>query len=587
MFFMTGLFGKFIFVIPVVISLALFISLSESIIALPSHLVQGMKHQARRYTGRTWFNALRDRYRRAMIPILRFRYAFVFLFVVTLAGALWYAVRYMQFILFTSKMADQVYIMAELPRGTSLEATSDKAREIEDVITQLPEGELASFVTRIGTNPLINAESENYAAFTVNLTPFAKRDRNADQIVEEMRQKTDRLEGFDKIIYMIETGGPPVGKPFSLIVSGSDDTLRTQLADSVTALLETIDGVKDIERDDKPGKDQVEIKVDYGRLSRLGLTVADVAQNVRIAYDGEVVTSVRYGDEDVDFRVLIQEEARERLDYLEKLLIPNRQGRLIPLKEVARLVTSPGPSNFRHYNGDRSITVEADVMKEKVAPLEVTNRVTGHFDLDRDWPGMRFVLAGEAFETEKSIYSLIRTLVIAIVGIYFLLVLLFNSMTQPFMVLLAIPFGLVGVIFAFAVHHEPLSFIGILGVVGLIGVVVNDSLVLVNYINELRKARPGADIREVVSDATADRLRAIIMTTLTTVGGLVPLAYGLGGTDPFMAPMALALGYGLLFATPLTLVLVPSLYVIGNDIVRVRSWLRRSEKTHSGKGEAE
>jgi multidrug efflux pump subunit AcrB len=155
------------------------------------------------------------------------------------------------------------------------------------------------------------------------------------------------------------------------------------------------------------------------------------------------------------------------------------------------------------------------------------------------------------------------------VGIYFLLVLLFNSFTQPLLVMIAIPFGLVGVVFALGMHSEPLSFLALIGSIGLAGVVVNDSLVLVNHINELRAARPDEPVLKLVAEATSNRLRAIILTTLTTVAGLLPLAYGIGGTALYMAPMALVLGYGLIFATPLTLVLVPSLYVIGNDIGRL------------------
>ena len=132
--------------------------------------------------------------------------------------------------------------------------------------------------------------------------------------------------------------------------------------------------------------------------------------------------------------------------------------------------------------------------------------------------------------------------------------------------MMAIPFGITGVIIAFALHGEPFSFMAIMGIIGLSGVVVNDSLVLVNHVNDLRRERPNEDIREIVAEGTADRLRAIIMTTLTTVAALLPLAYGIGGTALFMAPMALALGWGLLFATPLTLVLVPSLYLIGQDL---------------------
>jgi multidrug efflux pump subunit AcrB len=350
---------------------------------------------------------------------------------------------------------------------------------------------------------------------------------------------------------------------------GSDDELRAALVDSVEAFLGGIDGVKDISRDDKPGKDQVEIKIDYDRLARLGLTVADVAQNVRIAYDGEVVTSVRYGDEDVDFRVMISERAREDLDYLNSLLIPNRQNRLIPLSDVARLKAGPGPSDYRHYDGERAIMIQADVDKDVVTPLEATNAVLDNFNLDRDWPGMQFVMGGEAMETEESMASLYRTLLIAVIGIYFLLVLLFNSFSQPVLVLVAIPFGIVGVIIAFALHGEPFGFVAILGIVGLSGVVVNDSLVLVNHVNNLRRQDPAGSIKEIVAEATSHRLRAIVMTTLTTIGALLPLAYGLGGTAPFWAPMALAMGWGLVFATVLTLVLVPCLYLAGEDFKRI------------------
>ena len=578
MFFMPGLFGKYIVPIPLAISLALFISLGEVMVALPAHLVPGLRRGSVKSTAHSWFNFLRNRYRGVVFHILRFRYVFVPVFIILLAGSLWYAGNFMKFILFPSEMADSFYMLIELPTGTSLRATSDKVKEIEELVGALPKDELASFNTRIGTNYsaiFVMAETENYAAVRVRLTPFSERSRNADEIIEDLRTETDKLEGFEEIVYGIESGGPPVGKPINIRMVGSNDTLRTQLTDSVEAFLATIEGVKDITRDDMSGKDQVEIKIDYRRLSRLGLTVADVAQNVRIAYDGEVVTSVRYGDEDVDFRVMLQEKARKRLEYLNELLIPNRQGRLIPLKEVAWLKTGSAPSDYRHYDGERTVTIEADVDQDITTPLVVTEAVFNHFDLDRDWPSMQLGLGGEAFETEESMAGLFRALIIAVIAIYFLLVLLFNSLTQPFLVMTAIPFGITGVIVSFGLHGEPFSFMAIMGIIGLSGVVVNDSLVLVNHINDLRRQRPTETIKALVAEGTADRLRAIILTTLTTVAALLPLAYGLGGTAVFMAPMALALGWGLFFATPLTLVLVPCLYVIGQDFGRVLQGIGR------------
>lgn len=588
MFFMSGILGKFVFVIPLVISLALFISLFEAVVALPAHLITGFRRSPEGSVippRRNWFQFLEDPYRSVMSRILQFRYALAGLFVLLLVGSLWFAANFMKFELFPSSMAQQFHILMELPTGTSLRATSDKVKEIEQLVAGLPSDELVSFVTRVGTQEVWEAsgyppgENENWAYVGVNLTPFTERSRTADQIVEDLRQRTNEFEGYDKITYSVEAGGPPVGKPITLRVVGSNDALRTQLADSVEVVLGALAGVKDIDRNDKVGKDQVQIKINYDKLSRLGLTVADVAQNVRIAYDGEIVTSVRYGDEDVNFRVLLQEKARQRPQHLGELLIPNQQGRLIPLKQAAWLKSGPGPSNYYHYDEKRSITITADVTKGETTALEATQAVLNHFDLDREWSGMRFVVGGEAEETEESMISLFKAFILAVVGIYFLLILLFSSPTQPIIVMSAIPFGIMGVIAVFALHGQALGFVAMLGVIGLAGVLVNDSLVLVNHINRLRRQSPDESIVKLVAQGTADRLRPVVLTSLTTVVALVPLAYGIGGTDPYMAPMALALGYGLLFATPVTLVLVPCLYVIGHDVGMIFKRIRgRSEK---------
>ncbi|MEE8335867.1 MAG: efflux RND transporter permease subunit [Candidatus Neomarinimicrobiota bacterium] len=581
MFFMPGIFGKYLTVIPLAISLALFVSLFEVIVALPAHMVPGLKKKSAETTSREWFNVLKTGWEKIVYKILKrvwIRYILILLFITALIGSFWYAGNYMKFIMFPSERAETFWVSIELPIGTPLTTTSDRIREIEAIIAQIPEDELASYATRIGTNIFINAESENYAMMFVNLTPYANRSRSADEIVEDVRQKTDQLQGFENIIFAINTGGPGVGKPISIMLVGSNDSLRTGLADAVETFLAQTQGVKDINRNDKLGKEQVEVIINYEKLARLGLTVADVAQNVRIAYDGEVVTSVRYGDEDVDFRIMIQAEARRQLSYLEELRIPNRQGRLIPLKEVAVLKTGPGKADYRHYNNERTVTIEADIVQDEATPMDVIQQVLDHFNLDRDWPGLQILKGGEVMETEESMAGLLRTMMIGLVGIYFLLVLLFNSLTQPLLVMVAIPFGITGVIVTFALHGQPLTFTATMGIIGLIGVVVNDSLVMVNHINDLLRKKSGEAMAKIVALGTADRLRAIIMTTLTTVVGLLPLAYGFGGTDAFMAPMAMALGFGLLFATPLTLVLIPCLFMVGQDILGIFNFLKKIVK---------
>lgn len=587
MFFMSGMLGKFVLIIPLVISLGLFVSLAEALLALPAHLIAGMRRRERRgktKPQRAWFDGVRRFYGASMRYVLKARYGVVVMSLALLVGGLWYMTHRMNFILFPTNVADTFFIRVELPRGSSLEATSDRMRDIEALVEGLPEGEVDSYVTRIGNQgQFVLGENENWAILAVYLTPYSTRERTATQIVAGLRAKTNELDGFDRILYYIDAGGPPMGRPVTIRIVGTDDAVRSELADSVVAFLGGIDGVSDVDRNDKEGKEQVSIEIDYDKLARVGLTVADVARTVRIAYDGEVVTSVRYGDEDVEFRVIMEEAARKDPAFLEKLLIPNDRGRLIPLSEVSRLRTEAGSSTFFHYGGERAVLVTADVDKDVVTPLAATTAVEKHFDLERDFDGMRFVVGGESEQTQESMASLYSAFTSALFAIYLLLVLLFNSLVQPLMVMSAIPLGIIGVIIAFALHGEPLGFTAMMGLIGLSGVVVNDSLVLVNHINTLRRKDPGAPLIDVVSQASADRLRAIVLTTLTTVAGLLPLAYGIGGSDPFIAPMALAMGFGLLFASPITLALVPSLYLVIDDVGRVLRWMRRSPRG-SGEG---
>lgn len=587
MFFMTGIIGKFIFPIPLVMTLALLISFFEAVTILPAHISAGKdkrglksrfegEKENRETAGSNWFDGVKSRFQQFVVYVLRLRYLVISIFIVLIAGSFLYASHFMKFILFPSSSAEKFFVLVETPTGTSLDATADRVKEIEKIMSGLPGDELETIWTLSGSmEGFIMGENENWALLSVSLTPYSDRERNAEEIVDSLRQKTDKLTGFASIRYVIDAGGPPVGRPITIRVVGSDNQLRKGLADSVEKYLARVNGVKDIDRDDKLGKEQVELKIDYERLSQLGLTVEDLALGVRLAYDGEVVTSVRYGDEDVDFRVILEKMARREPGYLRSLNIPNRQGRLIPLSEVAGFVTGPGPSSFYHFDGERAVTITADIAKGGLTPLEATEAVIDHFDLDNDWPGMRFEIGGEAEETQKSMKSLAIAMVTSVVGIYFILVLLFNSLTQPILVMLAIPFGLIGVIGAFAAHGEPLGFLAMLGVIGLMGVVVNDSLILVDYINVHRLEEPEKKFLRIVAEGTSARLRPILLTSVTTVSGVLPMAYGLGGSDPFLAPMALALGYGILFATPLTLLLLPCLYMIPNDVREIAAWIRR------------
>jgi len=556
MFFMPGVMGKFCRVIPLAVSLALIVSLIEVTIALPAHLVPGLKKVARGRGKKDWFEGL----------FLKLRYVSILGFVAVLVGSVYYAANFIPIEIFPKESSFQINVVAELPLGSSLQATADKIKEVEEILSELPAEEVDAFSTRIGQTAPDGGPHEyreNFAVIALYLTPFGNGRRNAFEIVDSLREQTTKLEGFSSLDFRVEGGGPPVGKPITLRAVSADNETRKRLANRIEFELESIPGVKDITRDDIDGKKQVQIRIDYDKLARTNLNVSDVAQTVRTAYDGEIVTSVRYGDEDVDFRVQFATESRQSPDLLEKVLVKNSAGKLIELGKVASFDDRPGPSNFYHFNGKRSITVDAEVVKGKAEPLKAANKVIEAIDLtSEEFKGARIVLDGEAQETKEAMKSWAVSLGISVVGIYFMLVLLFNSFIQPLLVLTAIPFGISGVIVAVAFHAQTISFFSMLGVIGLVGVVVNDSLVLVNHLNFLYSEHPDWSIRKIVIEGSADRLRAIVMTSITTIAGLLPLAYGIGGVDPFVGYMALALGWGLFLSTPLTLLLLPCLYYI-------------------------
>ena len=330
-----------------------------------------------------------------------------------------------------------------------------------------------------------------------------------------------------------------------------------------------MNGVSDLERDDKAGKDEILIQPKFSLLARYGLTVSDLAQTVRTMYEGQEATTTRYGDEDVGFQVILQPEYRKDLDYLRQLKISNGQGELLNLEEVATFTTQAGTYAFYHEDGDPTVTIAGEIDENVITSLEVMAAVQNEFDFEkmRQYAGVRLDIGGEAADSQQAIQDLLMSFGVAAIGIYFLLMLLFNSLTQPLIVLITIPFGVAGVILAMALHGiTQTSFFAGIGVVGLAGVVVNDALVMVDHLNDLLRRRKDEDMVGLIAEGAADRLRPVILTTVTTVFGLLPLTYGLGGEDAMMGPMAMALGYGLLFATPITLILLPCLYMIRVDL---------------------
>jgi multidrug efflux pump subunit AcrB len=258
------------------------------------------------------------------------------------------------------------------------------------------------------------------------------------------------------------------------------------------------------------------------------------------------------------------------VDFLQNLLIPNSSSRLIRLKDVASIRSRDGRISIKHYNGDRSVTITGDVNTGITTSQQVTRKLKQTFkDISYSYPGMHLVFGGESKESDETITDLMYAFLMAFILIYFIVVLLFRSVTQPFIIMSVIPFGLIGVLLAFTVHGIPLSFMGFIGFIGLSGVVINDCVIVVNTINKIMKNSDEASKEKIyqnIAKGARRRLRPVILTTLTTVAGLLPTIYGIGGDAKMMVPAVMAMAYGEIFATVLTLYFIPSLYLINMDI---------------------
>ena len=366
--------------------------------------------------------------------------------------------------------------------------------------------------------------------------------------------------------------GPPTGTPVDVRIIGNDKVKVEALKKEIQYYLKTINGVFDIDDDEKEGKDEIKFIFDFNKMAQLGIDVATVSQTVRTAYEGMIATSIQTTESKLDFRVKIDDSYQKDRVFLENLLIPSlKYGRLVKLKEIADFATQKSKLSINHYNGDKVVTITANIQEGVNTSAIVMGMLKEKFsDVTKLYPGITLKYAGEAEETNETVGDLKIAFLLALVMIYFVLILLFKTLGQPLIVMITIPFGTIGAILAFLIHGVPFTFLGVIGIIGLSGVVVNDSIVMVDFINKaFKNLKENENVREIIAVGAKKRLRPVILTTLTTVVGLLPTAYGIGGYSGMLVPIVLAIAYGLLFASLLTLLFIPSLYLIRLDVINL------------------
>ncbi|RPF23663.1 efflux RND transporter permease subunit [Vibrio crassostreae] len=547
MMFIPGTMGKAVAVIPITVIAALVFSFIECTLTLPAHLASA-KESSSKAQKKDRFEWIANHYLSLLNLALNYKKSVIALALVGFAIS-GFLVSSLKVDIFPTEAGKYIEVYTEVKAGTPLSKVREAHQSIEQAIESLPETELVSYEL-VYSSPVSQG--------TINLTNFDQRSRSAEQIIASLNEELAQLSGDMFIKFSIDAGGPPPGEPVEVRVLGGTESERNQTVELVMAWLEDYQGVTSINHSEALKDPQLNIVPQYHWLAKYNLTVSDLSNALRVGFDGNSVTSTWLGDQEVDIRVVLDEQFRD-LEKLKTTKIYTADGQQVPLSRLAMVEQIEIPRLIKHYNGEREVTVSAALSDESISPValadELVTELTGQYP-----SSVTINVGGEAESTNETMSGFMVVFPAAMVAIYFVLAVMFNSLLQPLLIMAVIPFAIMASLMALVVHMQPMSLFGLIGVLGMTGVVVNNSLVLINRINELRIE--GLNAIDAVTQAAVSRLRPIVMTSLTTVAGLLPLAYGLGGTDVFMGPMSLTLGYGLLFSLPVVLLVIPAMYAL-------------------------
>ncbi len=548
MFFIPGTMGKAIMVIPITVIAALLFSLIECTFTLPAHLANSLKKEEKKKQKEQRFNRVINQYQSLLARCLEWKKSVLLVAVLALAGS-GALLTTLKLDIFPSETAKYIEIYTEVAPGASLKQVRKAHSVFEETITQLGDNELVSYRMTYGS-PVSNG--------LLTLTNFEQRDRTANQIADSLNEKLKDVPAINFVKFTVDAGGPPPGEPIEIRVISNNEAERNHAVGLVMAWMKEQPSLDKVTNNEQLTDPQLQILPQYEWLARYNLTVQDLATTLRIAFDGESVTSTWIGDQEVNLRVLLDEEYRN-LERLKTTKITTPSGIKVPLNRLAKVQEVQAPRELLHYNGDRQVLVSAQIVDEAISSGKLSQQLSEVL-AQQVGTSVRLDIGGEAENTSDTMSGFFVAFPAAMVGIYFVLAIMFSSLLQPLLIMAVIPFAVVAALMALFVHMQPLSLFALIGVLGMTGVVVNNSLVLINRINELKSE--GLQVIDAVIKAAASRLRPILLTSITTVVGLLPLAYGIGGTDVYMGPMSLTLGYGLLFSLPVVLIVIPCLYTL-------------------------
>ncbi len=587
LFFFSGRFGLMVRFIPAVVFLMLGGSLFEALCILPGHLMISFKEGVSNIVGPSWKRRLKGpsgedkssvrSHRKYWIDLAEKKYEglinrllinkkAVFLFFGILLLVSGYVVSsHMKFVMFPDEETNQIRITAETPTGTKRYQTAAMTQPIEDIVLGYRDSGVTGFRNEIAKSRWGVAAQENKFRMRVEILPKEKRKRSSDDIIKEWKEQIKDIPGITKVRISKTWHGQDSSSPIEIMVKENNVQRRYKISDELAALMGKYQGLNNVEIDRPAYNPEYRLTLNRDKTRRLAINPSDIARTLRASLEGTILYEFSGEDEEVYVRLTVIPEAKDDITKIFDIPVENEGQYLVPLRDLVNIEEVEGPDSIIREDMKRCTTLYADIVPgSKKTPLEIAEYFEEEVfpEFKKKYPTAIIEFKGEVKDSRESGSDFYSAAIMAAFLIYIILAVLFNSLIKPLIIMAVIPFGLVGIILAFRLQGIRMyGFFAVIGALGLAGVVVNDAIIMLTKLDKMFDTKEGKDKKDLQISAIAKtRLRAVLLTTITTVVGIIPTAYGWAGYDAMLAQMMLALAWGLLFGTVITLILVPCVY---------------------------
>ncbi len=565
----SGVMGKFLREMPIIVAFTLLASLLEAITVLPVHLYEMKKLNKKKNNKNKWWELIVNLYKKLLFWTLKLRYLTIVLSFIVLGYSI-YLAKSLNIVMFSSSTTDKLNAKLELPESTNIKETIKYLKEIEEFTLKNFHPKYVKSIVSIAGRVIEDNRwivREHVAELRMDLTTEDKEIQ--EKIKNEMRKKANSMPKIVGFEFFENANGPPKGRAIDISVTGEELNKLVEIGEKIIKFLKKTDGVVDLRSSIIERNNQIEIIPNMDALNKANLSLSKVAFIVRGFTAGKYAG--KYLDKDgkeLSIWVRLDRKKQYSLDDIRNFPIRTTKGQLIRIGDLVKLKEVQKLAKIKRRDGIREIRIKANINPLKTTSNKVNKKISGKLrpNLEKKYPGYNITLKGEAEDQKHAIHDVLIAFFMALILIYAILGIQFNSFLQPMIILTAIPFSLIGVAIGLHLSNLPLSFMAMISLVALIGIVVNDSIILVDLINKMILKDKNKDKKETLIEAGVIRLRPIVLTTVTTIGGLIPMAFFATGASKTWQPMAVTIIWGIGFATLLTLFLIPVIYKILDDI---------------------